>query len=88
MGQQSPGRRLKFVDGQPTGPATEQMFGEAPCLNGIQGTKHPPRGIPAGTVRAVVMAGIEALLAHRALLAASPSDYYDDSVAYGSMPHP
>ena len=67
---------MKFVDGQPTGPAAEQMRGEIPGLDGIQGTKHPPCSIPAEAVRAVVMAGIEALPGHCALLEGGPRIVY------------
>jgi hypothetical protein len=48
------------------------MPGEVTGLRGIQGTQHPPGGIPPDTVRAMVMAGIEALPDHRVLLEASP----------------
>ncbi len=48
------------------------MFGEAPDVDGIQGTQHPPGSVPPDTVRAIVMAGVmagtEALLDHRVLL--------------------
>jgi len=48
------------------------MFGEAPDVDGIQGIQHPPGSVPPHTLRAIVMAGIEALLDHRASLRASP----------------
>jgi hypothetical protein len=70
--QQSPGRCLKFVGGQATGAAAKHMLGEVPGLGGIQGIKHPPRGIPEEAIGAVVMAGIEALPGHRILLEDSP----------------
>jgi hypothetical protein len=48
------------------------MRGEVTGLDGIQGTQHPPGGIPLESARAIVTAGIEALPDHRVLLEASP----------------
>jgi hypothetical protein len=44
------------------------MLGEVSGLDRIQGTEYPPSGIPAEAIRAVVMAGIEALPGHRSSL--------------------
>lgn len=69
--QQGQGRWLEFGDGHLAGQAGKQMLGETPGAEGIKGTQDPPGSIPPDTVRAMVMAGIEALLDHRVLLEAS-----------------
>jgi len=69
--QQRPGRWLEFGYGHLAGQAGNQMLGETPGAEGIKGTQDPPGSIPPDSVRAMVMAGIEALLDHRVLLEAS-----------------
>jgi hypothetical protein len=48
------------------------MPGEVTGLDGIQGIQHPPGSVPPDTVRAMVMAGVEALPDHRVLLGQAP----------------